>query len=106
MVIWKSDNVKWGHFPFVSFDRDNEFYISLTEKSYTDDKYLYYICSIQPLLANLPDIVRWHKKLKIHQYIPEIKKSVPYLKCSTSYVNVCGKRIYISGLTVNGKEIQ
>ena len=43
MVIWKSDNVKWRHFPFVSFDRDNEFYISLTEKSYTDNKYLYYI---------------------------------------------------------------
>lgn len=106
MVIWKSDNVKWGHFPFVSFDRNNEFYISLTEKSYTDNKYLYYICSIQPLRANLPDIVRWHKKLKIHQYIPEIKKNVPYLKCSTSYVNVYGKRIYISGLTVNGKEIQ
>jgi len=95
MIVWKADKVEWATFPIqnniASFDKENEVFISLTNRSYMDGKYLYYLCSVDHRTNDLSYLTNWHKKLKIHT-TEEDKEH---------YINVRGRRIYISGLLEN-----
>ena len=98
MLTWKQ-NVKWEQFPLrnniTSFDRKNEVFLTITNDSYKDNKYIYNFCSVDHRAKDVPYKVRWHKKLKI----VTVTKNY-YIE---NYVVVCGRRIYVNAILKNLK---
>ena len=91
MIKYKT-SIIWSDLPLTntttSFDAKNEVYLTITDTSYFDGKYLYNIgsCDFRKNFKGLLYTTHWHSMLKIYEH-----NKLPY-------VMVRGRRIYISSI--------
>ena len=105
VIQWEKQDIKWETIPngnhVLSRDCENEVFLALTDKSYTDGKYLYKTCSIDHRTADLSYVVSWHEKLRIYTFIEAVWKDIPHLFDANRhvqyYVHVRGRRVFVDG---------